>query len=223
MEARRKSWNQQQQTLRKRLAIREDFPRAIEIFLNQHAMLHTASMSQTGLWSFEDETLEGLDVDQMRIIPGKCDHLIAWVVWHMTRIEDATMNLLVAGSPQVLLGEDWLKRMEIPERDPGNGMDATGVAALSEAINMPVLREYRQSVGRRTIAIVKNLQPEELQQKVDPARLREMTAQGVLSAQAGELLEYWAGLSISGLLLMPPTRHTFIHWNEAVRIKKKIK
>jgi hypothetical protein len=72
MEARRKSWNQQQQTLRQRLATREDFPRAIEIFLNQHAMLQTDSMAQMGLWSFEDETLEGLDVEQLHIIPGKC-------------------------------------------------------------------------------------------------------------------------------------------------------
>ena len=102
----------------------------------------------------------------MRIIPGKYDHSIAWVVWHMTRIEDATMNLLVAGIPQVLLGEDWLERMEIPIRDTGNGMDAKGVAALSAAINVPVLLEYRQSVGRRTRAIVKNLQPQELYRKL---------------------------------------------------------
>jgi hypothetical protein len=223
MDARRKSWNQQQQTLRQSLATREDFPRAIEIFLNQHAMLHAADVSLMGLWSFEDEILDGLDVEQMRIIPGKCVHSIAWVIWHITRIEDATMNLLVGGIQQVLLGEDWLERMEIPLRDTGNGMDATGAAALSAAINVPVLLEYRQSVGRRTRAIVKNLQLQELQQKVDPARLGQMTTQGVVSAQAGELLEYWARLSISGLLLMPPTRHAFVHWNEAVRIKQKIR
>jgi len=220
MDARHKSWNLQQQTLRQSLAAREDFPRANEVFLNQLAMVHAAGMSQMGSWSFEDEILDGLDEEQLRSIPGKCDHSIAWVVWHMTRIEDATMNLLVAGIPQVLMGEDWLERMEIPMRDTGNGMDATGVAALSAAINVPVLLEYRQSVGRRTRAIVKNLQPEELHHKVEPARLVQMTAQGVVRAQAGELLEYWAGLSISGLLLMPATRHAFVHWNEAVRIKK---
>lgn len=222
MEARRKSWNQQQQTLRKRLAIREDFPRAIEIFLNQHAMLHTASMSQTGLWSFEDETLEGLDVDQMRIIPGKCDHSIAWVVWHMTRIEDATVNLLVAGSPQVLLRENWLERMEIAVRDTGNAMEAAGVADLSAAINVPALRAYRMSVGRQTRAIVMRLQAQELKQKVDPARLGQMTEQGAVRVEASGLLDYWGGLTITGLLLMPPTRHAFVHWNEALRIKQKI-
>ncbi|MGD0877453.1 MAG: DinB family protein [Anaerolineales bacterium] len=223
MEARRKFWNQQQQTLRQRFITQEDFPRAIEIFLNQHAMLHAASMSQMGLWSFEDEILDGLDVEQLRIIPGNLNHSIAWVVWLITRIEDATMNLLVAGSSQGLMEEDWLERMELPICDTGNGMDATGVAALSAAINVPVLLEYRQSVGRRTGAIVENLQPEDLRQKVESARLGQMNAQGVLRAQAGELLEYWAGLSISGLLLMPPTRHAFIQWNEVVWIKQKIR
>jgi len=52
------------------------------------------------------------------------------------------MNLLVAGSPQVLLRENWLERMEIPISDTGNGMDPDGVADLSAAINIPALRAY---------------------------------------------------------------------------------
>jgi hypothetical protein len=222
MDARRKSWNQHQQTLRQSLASKGDFHKAIEIFLKQHAMLHTAGISQLGLWSFEDEILDGLSVEQMRIIPQNLAHSIAWVLWHMTRIEDATMNLLVAGSPQILLQEDWLERMEILVRDTGNAMDTTGVVELSATINVPAMRAYRRSVGRRTRTIVKHLEPQELQQKIEPARLREMTTQGAVRAEADDLLNYWGGLNISGLLLMPPTRHAFIHWNEALRIKQKI-
>jgi hypothetical protein len=36
------------------------------------------------------------------------------------------------------------------------------------------------------------------------------------------VLEYWGGLTYAGLLLMPPTRHNFIHLNEALRVKKKV-
>ena len=222
MDPRRKAWNQQQQNLRQSLTGLEDPPGAIELFLSQHAMLHATGMSQMGLWSFEDETLDGLTEQQMRLIPHNFDHSIAWVLWHMTRIEDAAMNLLVAGSPQVLLGAGWPDRMEIPMRDTGNAMDPVGVAELSAAINVPSLRAYRLSVGRRTRAIVKQLQPQELKQKVDPARLGQMTAEGAVRAEAGGLLEYWGGLTITGLLLMPPTRHAFVHWNEALRIKQKI-
>jgi hypothetical protein len=34
--------------------------------------------------------------------------------------------------------------------------------------------------------------------------------------------EYWGGLTLAGLLLMPPTRHNLIHLNECVKIKKKV-
>ena len=34
-------------------------------------------------------------------------HSIAWFIWHMTRIEDVTMNLLLAGSPEVFSSANW--------------------------------------------------------------------------------------------------------------------
>ncbi len=222
MDPHRKSWNQQQQALRQSLTRLDDPAGAIELFLSQHAMLHTAGMSRMGLYSFEDETLAGLTVPQMRILPRNLDHSIAWVLWHMTRIEDATLNLLVAGCPQVLLQEGWLNRLEIRMRDTGNGMDSAQVAELSAGINLEALRAYRLSVGRRTRAIVQQLKPHELHQRVDPARLEKMTSEGVIRIEAGGLLEYWGGLTIAGLLLMPPTRHAFVHWTEALRIKQKI-
>jgi DinB superfamily len=222
MDTHRKAWNQQQQALRQSLTSLENLSGAIEIFLRQHAMLHAGGMSEMDLWSFEDETLDGLSDQQMRIIPGNLEHSITWVVWHMTRIEDATMNLLVAGSPQVLFDEGWLERLGISDFDTANGMEPAGVAALSATINLPVLRGYRLSVGRRTRAIVRQLGVQQLKQKVDPARLEKMTTQGAVRAEASGLLEYWGGLTITGLLLMPPTRHTFVHWNEALQIKQKI-
>jgi hypothetical protein len=112
--------------------------------------------------------------------------------------------------------------MEIPRHDASNAMDPASMAKLSAVINVEALRAYRRSVGLRTRAIVMQLQPHELKQPVDPARLGQMTSQGVVPAEAGGLLEYWGRLTITGLLLMPPTRHAFIHWNEALRIKQKI-
>jgi hypothetical protein len=222
MDPHRKAWNLQQQALRQSLTSLENPSEAIEIFLRQHAMLHTAAMSGMALYSFEDETLAGLTGPQMRTIPRNLDHSIAWVIWHMTRIEDATLNLLVAGSPQVLFEQAWFERLGISERDTGNTMEPAAMAALSAAIHLPALRDYRLSVGRRTRLIVEQLGAQELIQKVAPARLENMRSQGVVRPEAADLLEYWSGLTITGLLLMPPTRHAFVHWNEAQRIRQKI-
>jgi hypothetical protein len=218
----RQIWNQQQQALRKRLARPEDHQKAIELFLGQHAMMHTAEMSHAGLWSFEDEALAGLTGEQMRLIPRNGDHSIAWVLWHMTRIEDVTMNLLVAGNSQVLFLENWLERMRVSQKDTGNSMDASGLTELGASIDLDELHAYRLSVGRRTRTIAQKLLPEQMKSKVNPDRLQQITLEGAVLEAASGLLEYWGGLTIAGLLLMPPTRHNFIHWNEVLRIKQKV-
>ena len=221
MNADRKFWNQQQQALRQNLARVDSHPKAIGLFLDQHAMVHAAEMSHAGLWSFEDEALDGVTESQMRMIPPNWEHSIAWMVWHMTRCEDVTMNLLVAGSPQVLLQEGWLEHMKINLRDTGNAMDADGVEEFSSVVDLQALRAYRMAVGCRTREIVMKLLPEQVKRKVDSARMEHIRSEGAVFEAASGLLDYWGGLSIAGLLLMPPTRHNFIHWNEALRIKKK--
>jgi hypothetical protein len=222
LDAHRREWNLKQKVLRQILALPDNHPEAMELFLSQHAMVHAAEMSHAGLWSFEDEILEGVSGPQMRLIPHNCDHSIAWIFWHMTRIEDITMNLLMAGSPQVLLMENWLERMQIVVQDTGNAMTTATVVELSATINLEGLRAYRLSVGQRTRQIVKLLKWEQLKQKVDPACLRQITLQGALAETASDLLDYWGGLTMAGVLLMPPTRHNFIHLNEALRIRQKI-
>jgi hypothetical protein len=63
----------------------------------------------------------------------------------------------------------------------------------------------------------------DLKLKVDPARLRWLLDEGALVSAAQDAINYWAGLKISGLLLMPPPRHNFIYLNQALRLKQKIK
>jgi hypothetical protein len=46
--------------------------------------------------------------------------------------------------------------------------------------------------------------------------------EGAVVEAARGLIDYLGNRTISGLLLMPPTRHNFIHLNEAERIKKKL-
>jgi hypothetical protein len=185
-------------------------------------MVHAAQMAQAELWSFEDEALNGLTDQKMRVIPPGCKHSMVWVLWHLTRIEDVTMSLLVADTPQLFQDEDWASRMKVDLRTTGNDMEDECMAALNTMIDIAALRTYRLSVGRRTREITRLLQPENLHQKVAPARLDRVREAGAVLPESSDLLDYWGGLTIAGLLLMPPTRHPFIHWNEALRIKKKI-
>jgi hypothetical protein len=101
-------------------------------------------------------------------------------------------------------------------------MSGSDTADLSTAIHPQALRAYRSEVGRRTREIVRLLSPEDLKRSVDSVRLQNVRDEGALLPEAEGLLEYWGNRNIAGLLLMPPTRHNFVHLNECLAIKKKV-
>jgi hypothetical protein len=43
--------------------------------------------------------------------------------------------------------------------------------------------------------------------------------QDAVLPEAEDLLVYWSRCTITGLLLMPATRHNMVHINEALRLK----
>ncbi len=221
MDPRRKSWNEHQQELRKALADSLAHDLAIHLFLNQHAMVHSREVSGIETSSFEDEVWQGLEESSTRIIPRGFDHSIAWIFWHLTRIEDMTMGVLTAGKDQLFFSEGWDERMGTLVKDTGNQMSYEQVQELSAHLNIPALKAYRARVGLRTRAIVSQLTVKNLREKVNPLGIAQLRQTGSVAVESEGLLEYWGGLTIAGLLLMPPTRHTFIHLNEALKIKQK--
>ena len=101
-------------------------------------------------------------------------------------------------------------------------MNREEVIAVSASIDIQALRDYRLAVGRRTREVVQQLPATAPGQKVQPARLQQLWDEGAVVDGARGLLDYWGGLTIAGLLLMPPTRHNFVHLNEAWTLKGKI-
>lgn len=221
MEADRKLLLRQQTELRQNMMRFDQHDKAMHMFLRQHAMLHATEMAQSATWSFADEILDDMSEDQIRRIPHTCEHSVAWCFWHMARIEDVTMNLLVAGSPQILHQDNWLERTEAIFHDTGNAMSEAEVISLSDSIELEALPAYRLAVGRRTREIVQQLQPDDLKQKVDPLRVQRVLAEGAVREEARGIVDYWSKRNIAGLLLMPATRHNLVHLNEALKLKNR--
>lgn len=222
MDANRKLWNDQHKLLRQALSKPDEHSKAFELFLRQHAMVHDAETSNASLPSFADEVWQGANEATIRCLPPKFEHSIAWLIWHIARIEDMTMNVLMAGKSQIFHQRDWLTKLNIAIRHTGNVvMDTDDVTALSNAIDIEALRAYRREVGRATRDAVITLQPGEVQRRVDPLRLKQLLDDGSVAPEATGLIEYWGSLTIAGLLLMPPTRHCLVHLNEALKVKQK--
>lgn len=210
-----------QQTRLRELLERPDPPEmAMDLFFQQHAQLHRSKVTHSGFWSFADAVLNGLTVEQIRRIPGSSNHSIAWCLWHIARIEDATMNLLVDGSNQVFNQGDWRSRLEVDICNTGNGMSDQEVAKLSAAINPMELFAYRDAVGLQTRKIVSRLIPEQIHEKVHRQRIERLLDEGVLLDEGRGLADYWGNRTIAGLLLMPATRHNLSHLNECLKLRK---
>jgi hypothetical protein len=77
------------------------------------------------------------------------------------------------------------------------------------------------TVGRRTREVVKGLRPEDLKQTMQPSRIQQVADQGAVLPAAQGIIDYWSKRNIAGLLLMPPTRHCFVHLNEAAKLKRR--
>jgi hypothetical protein len=201
----------QQPELWRLLHTRGQWNDARPLFLRQHAMLHSAAVEPAVEWSYEDTVLEGLTENQMRMQPGEGMNSLTWLIWHIARTEDVTMNFLVAGRSQVLDDANWLEQLNLERRDIGTGMNDAEVAGISARVHIPALCAYRVAVGRRTREIARNLQPAEAEERA-----------GALAEAAFGLIEYWSGKRKTALLAMPATRHSLTHLNHARLVRKKL-
>jgi hypothetical protein len=222
MDIQHKAWNERQKHLQEALANPGNASLALELFLYQHALLHAQPVSGVQELTFDDQLWQEMDDDDARRIPEGMEHSIAWCIWHIARIEDLTMNILVAGQEQLFTKHGWLERLNVPYRDTGNAQPVSDTAQLSAAIDLPGLRQYRMAVGQRTREIVQALSPAVLREKVQPSRIEHIWHDEAVLADGREVVEYWGSRTIAGLLLMPATRHPLVHLNEAMRIKERI-
>ncbi len=221
-----KVYNEQHKRLGRLFSTADRYQEAIDLFLSHHALLHSAELLQgeppgREIYSFEDDLMADMTEEQFRRIPQRNEHSVAWSIWHIARIEDVTMNRLIANRSQIMDRDNWLPRLKINLRHTGNLMGEAEVSALSAAIDMQALRAYRLAVGRGTREIARQLQPEELSKKVAQQRLEQLLAEGAVVEEARDLLDYWGKRRITGLLLMPATRHNLVHLNEARQLKQK--
>lgn len=218
----RQYWNQQFKILQDTWPKPVDFEKMRDIFLTVHAMVHSRAVAEAGPCSFEDEMWKVVTEEAFRrYYPG--DQSIAWKMWHTARIEDMTMNVLIAGDQQVFYRDGWHERLKAAAHDTGNAMNEAEIAELSNTIDINALKEYRNEIGRKTREVILLLNPQDLKTKVDPARLAKLTEDGDIAQGAAGLADYWSKKTYAGLLLMPATRHILVHLNESMKLLGKVK
>lgn len=202
-----------------------DLQHIIELTLEVHGMVHPRLVSGINEKTIADYVLDfmlqsnnkeilvprmhceiSLDWAGTDVVP------MCWQFWHTYRIEDLVSNFLIADKNQIF-DKEWQKRMNSPITDTGNAVEPEEAASFGKMINVEALYEYMVEVSRNTREIIANLTIDQLQQKPSKEQLDcIMNAGGLTSDKRSMwLLDYWGGLTVSGMILTPLTDHHMMH------------
>jgi len=201
----------------------DSWQEAQALFLDLHGKLHCGLVTGSANNSV-DELLEDLSPQEYSIMVDCKAETIAWVLWHLARIEDLTMAILVKEGSQ-LFNAQWLTKLNSPIIDTANSLNDDEIINLSKKLNKKELINYRNAVGKQTQTIVGSLKTDDLGRKVSPVGIQQIRKSGGVSEDENSLwlLDYWGKKDVAGLLLMPPTRHLLMHLNDAARWKQQLR
>lgn len=145
--------------------------------------------------------VDDLDADELAARPDPDANTIAWLVWHLTRIQDDHIAG-AAGTDQVWTSSDWPERFGLPFDDSatGYGQSSTEVGAV-RPFSADLLTGYYNAVEAKTLSFLKGLDDDDLDRVVDESWDPPVTL-GVrlVSVIADDLQHAGQAAYVSGLL-----------------------
>jgi len=108
----------------------------------------------------------GLDVDQLAWRPDDGSNSIAWLVWHLTRVEDDHLAD-VAGTEQVWTAAGWYDRFGLPFAPEVHGWGQSADEVAQVRVAGDLLVGYHQDTAARALEYVGGLTADDLDRIVD--------------------------------------------------------
>jgi hypothetical protein len=186
--------------------------RESDLWLREHAAVHTAAVADPPFGVF-DAAIRGIPAGRWSEAPPGGGNPIAWLVWHIARVEDGCVSTLLARRDSLADqldadGDSWGARMGVPILRDGEGMSHAEVMQIAETAVIDVLLDYRIAVGRRTRDLVREMAAngrlDETISEADVARLDGHPQWPQLPTDA-------VGLPVSGLLWWWGIQHSIYH------------
>jgi len=110
--------------------------------------------------------VSGLDVDQLAWRPDPGSNSIAWLIWHLTRVEDDHIAD-VAGTEQAWTSSGWYDRFALPFEPAAHGYGHSPDDVARVRVPGDLLAGYQADTAARAIAYVESLAPDDLDKVVD--------------------------------------------------------
>ncbi|MFF9020483.1 mycothiol transferase [Streptomyces eurythermus] len=111
--------------------------------------------------------LDGLGPEELHHRPAPGANTIAWLVWHLTRVQDDHIADAF-DLDQVWLAQDWQKRfgLGLPRHDTGYGHTPAQVAKV-RVESAGLLTGYYDAVHEQTLGVLRTLAAKDLERIVD--------------------------------------------------------
>jgi len=110
--------------------------------------------------------VEGASLDVLTYRPDPDANCIAWLVWHLTRIQDDHIAA-VAGTEQLWVADGWTERFGLPFPPDATGYGHTRDEVGAVRVEATLLLEYFDAVHEHTIRYLAGLAPDDLDRIVD--------------------------------------------------------
>ena len=190
---------------------------AKDLFLSQHAAVQSVAVGGNPI-SAAERAFGGLSDAQMRVRPREDLNSLAWIMWHIARAEDIMVNALVAGRSQVF-DDAWAKRLGVSRRDFGIGMTSVEVSDVTRAVDLTALREYRDTVGRRTREIIAAFKDSDWGGEIAGPAVQKAAADGAFGIRAEQIVKAFTGRPRTAVLSGIALFHPAAHLGEAVTVR----
>lgn len=113
--------------------------------------------------------VEGLSAEELAWRPDAEANPVVWLVWHLTRVQDDHVADL-AGTEQVWTADGWARRFDLPLDDASIGYGHTNEQVASVRVDDPaLLTGYHDAVHERTVAYLRTLKGDDLDEVIDDA------------------------------------------------------
>lgn len=197
------------------------FVESISLLTDLHSKVHSSEITPDGEETIEDILWKDMEETCFRTLSSGEKVTIAWSIYHVSRIEDMTMNVLVGNRDQVFLEGNWSERMNCPIKDTGNSLTTVEMKNLSDELNMGEVCNYRNIVGKRSKTIFHELQFTDVNRSIHKSDLQRIFDEGGVKEETSWLLDFWGSRGVAGLLYMPANFHNLHHLSESIRLKEK--
>ncbi len=116
-----------------------------------------------------NQALDGLTQEEVAWSPRVGCNSIAFILWHITRVEDFFVTRVIQHQVELYEAEGWRQKLGTPTKGTGYQYTAEQLQVWPVP-NLGVLRGYANSVREKTLAFLKSIPSEKLSELARPER-----------------------------------------------------